>query len=236
MTIILTYYRDAVGRPDGLRYGLPFMDAPTINLWGSPAHALDYLARADSIPHRTEGEAELLACLPRPLTRVLDLGSGDGRLLALVRLARPDAEAVAIDFSDTMLERLRVRFAGESRVSVRAHDLDQLLPESLGTFDAIVSSFAIHHLSHARKRALYEEAYRLLRPRGVLCNLEHVASPTKALHEQFLTFLEVDPRAEDPSNKLLDMETQLAWLRAIGYRDVDCHWKWRELALLVGNR
>lgn len=73
-----------------------------INLWDSAAHALEYLARADSIPHRSEGEAELLAWLPRPTARVLDLGSGDGRLLALVRLARPETTAVALDFSETM--------------------------------------------------------------------------------------------------------------------------------------
>ncbi|MPY86808.1 MAG: methyltransferase domain-containing protein [Luteitalea sp.] len=212
------------------------MHQTSVNRWGSPAHALDYLARADSIPHRTEGEAELLACLPCPLTRVLDLGSGDGRLLALVRLARPAAEAVAIDFSETMLDRMRVRFAADPLVSIRAHDMDHPLPKSLGTFDAIVSSFAIHHLSHERKRALYEEVYRLLLPHGVFCNLEHVASPTRTLHEQFLASIEVDPHDEDPSNKLLDVETQLGWLRAIGFADVDCHWKWRELALLAGTR
>jgi tRNA (cmo5U34)-methyltransferase len=34
----------------------------------------------------------------------------------------------------------------------------------------------------------------------------------------------------------LALETQLEWLRDIGFRDVDCHWKWLELALLAGVR
>jgi len=32
------------------------------------------------------------------------------------------------------------------------------------------------------------------------------------------------------------MEIQLGWLREIGFVEVDCHWKWRELALLSGRR
>ena len=150
------------------------MDAAHVNLWSSPAHALDYLARADAVPHRTEGEGALLECLPRPLRRVLDLGSGGGRLLALVKLARPEAAAVAIDFSVTMIDRMRERFAADSSVSVIAHDMDDPLPASLGTFDAIVSSFAIHHLTHERKRAIYAEVWSA-RTGGAFCNLEHAA-------------------------------------------------------------
>ena len=55
-----------------------------VNLWSSSEHALDYLRRADSIPHRGEGESTLLEFLPAQASRILDLGSGAGRLLGLV--------------------------------------------------------------------------------------------------------------------------------------------------------
>jgi tRNA (cmo5U34)-methyltransferase len=177
----------------------------------------------------------LLACLPMRVGRVLDLEAGDGRLLALVKAAHPQADAIAVDFSPTMLARARRRFGDDHAVRVVAH-LEGLLPEALGMFDAVVSSFAIHHLLHPRKRGLYDEAYRLLRPGGVFCNLEHVASPTRSLHHQFLATMSIAPEDEDPSNKLLPVEPQLGWLRDIGLDDVDCLWKWRELALLVGTK
>jgi tRNA (cmo5U34)-methyltransferase len=208
---------------------------PDVNLWSSAEHALDYLGRADSIPHRVEGEATLLEFLPQHLKRVLDLGSGGGRLLGLVKAARSNAEFVAVDFSATMLETLRSRFAQDPKVRVVAHDLSDPLP-NLGKFDAVVSSFAIHHLHHERKRALYAEVCSALVPGGVFCNLEHVASATIELHDQFLAKLNLARETEDPSNKLLDLQTQLNWLREIGFEDVDCHWKWRELALFVGVR
>jgi SAM-dependent methyltransferase len=209
--------------------------SPNINLWTSAEHALDYLRRADSIPHRVEGEATLLECLPRNLARVLDLGSGGGRLLGLVKSACPQAEFVALDFSPTMIGELKSQFASDPRVSVVAHDLNDPLPD-LDRFDAVISSFAIHHLPHDRKRALYQEIFERLTQSGVFCNLEHVASPTVELHHQFLNKLHIEPSAEDPSNKLLDLEIQLSWLREIGFVDVDCLWKWRELALMVGTR
>ena len=203
------------------------------NLWTSAEHALSYLAHADNIPHRTEGEAVLLEEVPKTVKRVLDLGTGDGRLLALLKIERPTVSSVAVDFSPTMLEAVKNRFQDDSTVQVIDHNLDETLPE-LGTFDAVISSFAIHHLDHNRKRSLYVEIFNSLEPGGIFCNLEHVASPTVRLHEKFLEAIDMTPSQDDPSNQLLDVETQLKWLRNTGFEDVDCYWKWLELALLIG--
>ncbi|MFM2064520.1 MAG: hypothetical protein RLZZ507_4191 [Cyanobacteriota bacterium] len=204
-----------------------------INLWTSSEHALSYLGKADKIPHRTEGEAVLLSQVPKTVKRILDLGTGDGRLLALLKIDRSQMQSVAIDFSPTMLEAVKNRFADDNTVEIIAHNLDEPLPD-LGLFDAVVSSFAIHHLSHERKHSLYQEVFQILKPSGIFCNLEHVASPTPALHEKFLKEIGTLPENDDPSNKLLDVGTQLQWLREIGFIDVDCYWKWLELALLIG--
>jgi tRNA (cmo5U34)-methyltransferase len=208
---------------------------PMSSEWTTPEHALAYLQRADRIPHRTEGEATLLEEVPKGAARILDLGSGDGRLLGLLLLACPAARGVAVEFSPPMLERLRQRFGGEGRVQVVDHDLERPLPP-LSTFGVVASSFAIHHLPHPRKRELYQEVWAVLEPGGVFFNLEHVASPTARIHERFLDALGITPDEEDRSNELLDVETQLGWLREIGFEDVDCYWKWRELALLVGKK
>jgi SAM-dependent methyltransferase len=192
-----------------------------------------YLGLADEFPHRLEGEGVLLEHVPLDVRRILDLGTGDGRLTAMLRVDRPQLAATGLDFSALMLERARERFGGDERIELIEHDLSQPLPE-LGRFDAVVSSFAIHHLEHERKRELYGEVLELLEPGGVFANFEHVASPNERLHRAFFEAIDVPVEEADPSDRLLDVETQLGWLRELGFDDVDCYWKWLEMALLIG--
>jgi len=195
------------------------------NEWATAEHANAYLERAHRMPRRDTAYDELLALLPASPRRVLDLGTGDGHVLALIA-----APGVGLDFSPAMLDAARTRFADRSDVEVVDHNLNAALPD-MGSFDVVVSAFAIHHCSHARKRELYAEVFECLQPGGVFANLEHVSSPTEKLHEEFLALVGAP---EDPSNQLLDVETQLRWLREIGFVEVECFWKWRELALLAG--
>lgn len=205
------------------------------NEWSKPEHSLAYMRRAKRQTQRQMGDETLLAELPHDTRRVLDLGCGAGYLIGLALQCFPEATGIGLDFSATMLDMAREQFAGDKRVEWIERSLDDSLPE-FGAFDAIISSFAIHHCSDQRKRAIYQEAFAQLRPGGVFCNLEHVASPTATMHEKFLSELHIPLEEDDPSNQLLDLNTQLTWLREIGYEEVDCYWKWREMALLIGKR
>ena len=201
--------------------------------WQSEEHVSHYRDEVlVDFPHLAEADAALVELLPRRVGRVLDVGCGDGRLIGLVRRARgSDVQAVGVDFSPPMLAAARERL-GDSAELVE-HNLADPLPD-LGTFDLVVSGFAIHHLHDERKRALYAELFDVLEPGGVFLNLEHVASATPALNREFLATHGLEE--DDPSNQLVMVETQAEWLRDIGFADADCIWKWRELALLLGRK
>lgn len=201
--------------------------------WGDEEHAGRYLARADEFPHRAEADAALLEQVPPQARRILDLGTGDGRVLDMLGESRPDMAGIGFDIAPPMLTAAKARLGGDDRFELAEHDLVDSLPP-IEPFDAVVSSFAIHHLEHERKRSLYREIFGLLVPGGVFVNLEHVASPTRALHLAFLEAIDEPLEHDDPSDRLLDVETQLNWLRELGFAEVDCFWKWREMAVLAG--
>ena len=201
--------------------------------WRDPAQVDEYVTRIARLPPRLAGEAVLVEVLPPEPRRVLDLGCGDGRLAALVMDARPSVEeVVAIDSSPPMLARARERFGGDMRVDVRSGDLRDPLT-GLGRFDAVVSGFAVHHLADARKQELFAEVVASLRPAGAFANLEVVASATPELHRTFLDA--IGKAADDPEDQLADVGAQLGWMRDAGLRQVDCLWRWRGFALLVGE-
>jgi SAM-dependent methyltransferase len=193
--------------------------------------------------------------------RILDLGAGDGILLATLLEAFPQASGVAVDFSPLMLEQAGQRLAGfGQRASRLEADLQSPAWRAslAGPFDVIVSGFAIHHLADERKRSLYREIFGLLSPGGVFLNCEHVASATARIEHMFddamtehlyqrrkekgeavtleqvrREFLQCPDRA---ANILAPVEEQCRWLREVGFGDVDCFWKYFELAIFGGMK
>jgi SAM-dependent methyltransferase len=203
--------------------------------WSDPEQAEWYLERIGRLEARRAGEQVLADLLPPTPASLLDLGCGDGRLAALVLARCPSVtRAVAVDRSPPMLEAARERFADEPRVEVREGDLGGPLASlGIADVDVVVSGFAIHHLVDARKQELFAEVADQLRPGGVFANLEVIRSATPELHAAFRTA--IGRERDDPADRLVDVETQLGWMRAAGLDQVDCLWRWRGFALLVGQ-
>jgi tRNA (cmo5U34)-methyltransferase len=203
----------------------------------------------------------VLAFTSRPIRRVLDLGSGSGVLAGAILERFPDAEMLLADFSEPMLDAARPRFPSpphhlrvvDFSTSAWINDVRDLAP-----FDAIVSGFAIHHQPDESKRRIYAEIFGLLAPGAPFINIEHVSSASPWIEHQFNELL-VDRmyaydleigggrsreqvahdyvyRPDKAANILAPVETQLEWLRQIGYADVDCLFKIYELCLFIGRK
>lgn len=101
--------------------------------------------------------------------RVLDMGCGDALILGTVLKAWPNATGAALDFSPLMLEQARQRLTpfGNRATTVEGDLQSPAWKDNVpGHFDTILSSLAIHHLTHERKKTLYREIHELLSPGG----------------------------------------------------------------------
>jgi ubiquinone/menaquinone biosynthesis C-methylase UbiE len=98
--------------------------------------------------------------------RILDIGSGPGRLLLALRQAFPHAALVGVDISPSMVAQARrniERDGGAGGIDVRAASAEGL-PFPDGTFDRAISTGSLHHWE--APLAGLAEAHRVLRDGG----------------------------------------------------------------------
>ncbi|MDZ7749662.1 MAG: class I SAM-dependent methyltransferase [Halofilum sp. (in: g-proteobacteria)] len=114
------------------------------------------------------GYAALLAWVTRtaaiaPGHRVLELGSGRGDLTRRLRRCR---ELVCVDRSREMEAVASARLGECPWRRFVCDDILGVFERGLGTFDAVVSAYAVHHLRDTEKAELFREIRRVLRPGG----------------------------------------------------------------------
>jgi SAM-dependent methyltransferase len=120
----------------------------------------------------------------RPL--LIDLGAGTGTGALALAQERPDAQVVAVDGSDEMLDHLRHRARAlgvAERIRTVQADLDEPWP-ALGPADLVWASASLHHLADPGRVA--GEIRAALRPGGVVAVVEL---------DSFPRFLTEDPGA-----------------------------------------
>lgn len=184
-------------------------------------------------------EVLLRVRLPSDEAVVLDLGSGTGILAELLLERRPNVRVVLLDAAANMIrvaEEKLARFAG--RVEFEVARFEEM---PAGPFHAVVSTLALHHLgTDEEKQEQYRRIFDALAPGGCFWQGEVVRSSTETdarideerwvewLRTQRFSDAEIADlihrvRVNDRPAPLLD---QLLWLRAIGFNDVDCAWRY----------
>ena len=104
--------------------------------------------------------------------RIIDLGAGTGTAALALARQLPDAEVVAVDVSESMLEHIQrqARLLGVAdRVRTVQADLDQPWP-ALGPADLVWAAASLHHM--ADPGDALAQAFATLRPGGVLAVTE----------------------------------------------------------------
>jgi len=240
------------------------MTKTTDAVWKSESVVAYYLERKASRPFLREQLDVMLKVikgLGRPVNRFMDLGCGDGILAAMILEEFPGSDGVLVDHSPPMLKAAEKELAGfAGRIHLCEADYGQaswVKPiEQYAPLDLVVSGFSIHHQRDSSKRRLYGEIFELLGAGGMFVNQEHVASPTERLADLWdrirvdsLYELAVQQklnktraavekdyleRPDREANLFSSVETQCEWLREIGYVDVECFFKYFELAVFGG--
>ncbi len=212
----------------------------------------DYTATIERcFPRYREMLWALLDYLPRGRTfeSILELGCGTGNLSVLVSQAFPSSDLRLVDVSAESLDVCRSRLGSEHRFAFQQDDFRNLNYDE-ASFDLVVSSIAIHHLTSQDKRILFGHIHGWLKPGGVLAFADQCAGATDDLYARHIsnwkeqTFKAGSDTEEwamwmrhqaehDFHDTLVE---QIDWLREAGFSVVDCPWRYLLWSVLQARR
>ena len=98
--------------------------------------------------------------------RVLDVGCGTGTLAIMAKQVHPEAEVFGLDADSKILGIARAKAAKASVNLTLDQGMADELPYADGSFDRVLSSLFLHHLTTDNKRRTFREVFRVLRPGG----------------------------------------------------------------------
>ncbi len=216
---------------------------------GVATHLGIRLAEYDSrirtfIPHYEEMLDVAAAAIPPRARTIADLGIGTGALSARCLETAPRARTIGIDVDPEILT-LAGRRLGDRATLVTSTFLRAPLP----TCDALVASYALHHVrTRPAKAALYRRIHSALRPRGLFLSVDcHPATDRTARRAQFEAWLVHLRRrysrarakalleAWSHEDEYVPLELEIALMRDGGFR-VELLWRRGAFAVLRAAR
>lgn len=169
---------------------------------------------------------EVLAAGEAAPSLVLDLGTGTGFLLQRLLVRFSNVCAVAVDGARPMVDLARARLGHlAERVDFRVGDFRELtrICHGLRAVDAVVSSFALHHLVPEAKSALAKTAFALLAPGGWFLNADLILAEDDFVEDltQRLRARGIVQRASGRDVRFLDEAHTRSFLRQLEENEGD---------------
>jgi tRNA (cmo5U34)-methyltransferase len=186
--------------------------------------------------------------------KVLDLGCGDGLFIQELLKSYTPARVMLVDGSNEMLAAANERIGSQKNIHYTQASFQELLAHDPlnENFDFIYSSLAIHHLPFDEKKNLYAYIHEHLSTGGYFVHYDVVVPPSEKLEKCYLSIWRewikqhpaIESREEligipeqykgNQDNIPDTMESQLEALKKIGFRDVDCYFKYGIFSLFGG--
>lgn len=105
-----------------------------------------------------------LESLPEGAVSILDLACGPGNVSAFIKSRRADADILAADRSDGMLEQVRARVSGVATVNIDCRDLSYIGR----TFHGVVFFFGLSYFNNDDAAKVLDQILAKLHPGGTL--------------------------------------------------------------------
>lgn len=103
---------------------------------------------------------------------VLDVGSGTGTFAILMQCAFPHAQVTGLDGDPQIIEIARSK-AAQAGLDIRFSEaMSFAMPYPDRSFDVVVTTLMLHHLSKQAKQDTAREMFRVLRPGGALFGID----------------------------------------------------------------
>lgn len=182
--------------------------------------------------------------------RVLDLGCGIGNTADAILQTYPNAIIKCVDLAPSALAICADRFRENKNLSFLELDIRErsLYDES---FDMVVSNLAIHHIENDdEKITVFRNAYDSLGESGILMIGDHVHGSgteiTRRLETHWMKYMENSGVAQEKREQYYreyiekdypaSLVFQLEELKKIGFKNVDCMWKYSMFAVFYGEK
>ncbi|MDZ7542856.1 methyltransferase domain-containing protein, partial [Clostridium perfringens] len=117
------------------------------------------------------------------------------------------------------------------------------------TYDIVISSLSIHHLTHTAKQQLFATIYKLLPSGGSFINADqaqaHNASADAYYRKRWLEQIRASGLSQEAINASIErrrvdinakLHDQISWMEQAGFEEVDCMYKNLDFAVFYAKK